>query len=137
MCAEIVDVMLAASRCAGLRANPRVKGFFDVVELAQFGLGETSNAVLRYQSLQFIARVDAPFFRAGRYQGGFGLLVLAEEEDLAVEGLRTHHDEGQPEQGEEMLFKEADEIGKLRRALREDVQVVPVHFDFIPAPGGN
>jgi hypothetical protein len=32
------------------------------------------------------------------------LLVLAEEEDLAVQGFRSHHDEGECKQGEETPF---------------------------------
>jgi hypothetical protein len=58
MCAEIVDVMLAASRCAGLRANPRVKGLFDVVELTQLDGADWSDAVLLAQDPQFAKLAD-------------------------------------------------------------------------------
>jgi hypothetical protein len=80
-----------------------VKRPFDLMDLMQFRGSQRRNAVLHAKRLQFSVSVDAPLRSAGLNERAARGLVLGEKDRLAKD-LAVHHDEWQPEQGEEVPF---------------------------------
>ena len=63
------------------------------MKLSELVIREGRSTVLRHEDPQLIAGVNAPRFCTGFDQGGFGLLILTEEDGLA-QPLRMDLDPG-------------------------------------------